>query len=245
MSAKKKTSDYHKKKLETVLSIVLPVLVFLGMAAYLVYYLLYHSPIVLTDDSFYRQALVLSGQSAFLTTYDIAGLYVYLLHMMLLVFGNTPFGGIVLQIVLLFICLLLVYIGMQAYTSSIPAAISMVVLGVTSVFWQYVFSLTPELFILTLCLLGFCFTGIVYRGAKRHRERAALRKAETNADQDSKEDKDKNKKEQEKPAPGEPLHNPFPVPKKKVRLMMDFGHPVKEADMKFDINIKDGDDFDR
>ncbi len=273
MNTKKSISDNHKKKLETVLSVVLPVLVFIGMVAYLVFYLLNHSPLVLTNDSFYRQALVSSEQSVPLVTHDISGLYVYLLHIMLLVFGNTPFGGIVLQIALFFICLLLLYIGMQAYTSSIPAAVSMALFGFLAVYLQYVFSLTPELFFMTFCLLGFCFTGIIYRAIKRHKARLASRHVETNVDKDDKKDKEKekqDKEEQEKekpdkekqekeeqdkekpdkeeqatPAPSEPLPNPLPVPKKKSRPTMDFGYQVKEADMKFDIEVKDGDDFDK
>ena len=52
------------------------------------------------------------------------------------------------------------------------------------------------------------------------------------------------KKEQEKPAPGEPLHNPLPVPKKKSRPQADFGYKVTDARMKFDLDVADGDDFD-
>ena len=51
-------------------------------------------------------------------------------------------------------------------------------------------------------------------------------------------------KEQEKPAPGEPLHNPLPIPKKKSHAQADFGFQVKEADMKFDLEVADDDDFD-
>ena len=53
-----------------------------------------------------------------------------------------------------------------------------------------------------------------------------------------------NKKEQEKPAPGEPLHNPLPVPKRKIRPQVDFGYQVKETEMKFDLDVTDQDDFD-
>ena len=52
------------------------------------------------------------------------------------------------------------------------------------------------------------------------------------------------KKEQEKPAPGEPLHNPLPVPKKKSRPQADFGYQVTDARMKFDLDVADEDDFD-
>lgn len=58
------------------------------------------------------------------------------------------------------------------------------------------------------------------------------------------ESKGAEKKEQEKPAPGKPLHNPLPVPKRKSRPQADFARPVAEADMKFDIETADDDDFD-
>ena len=51
-------------------------------------------------------------------------------------------------------------------------------------------------------------------------------------------------KEREKTAPGQPLHNPLPVPKKKSRPQADFDHQVREADMKFDMEVADDDDFD-
>lgn len=52
------------------------------------------------------------------------------------------------------------------------------------------------------------------------------------------------KTEQEKPAPGEPLHNPLPVPKKKSRPQADFGYQVAEEKMRFDLDVSDEDDFD-
>lgn len=40
------------------------------------------------------------------------------------------------------------------------------------------------------------------------------------------------------------LENPLPLPKKHVRRQMDYQYKVEEKDMKFDLEIKDDDDFD-
>lgn len=152
-----------RERLESVTSVVLPVLILVGAVAYLVLYMLYHIPLTLADDSFYRQAYVTVGVSVPYAVHGASWLYPCLLHVMLLVFGNTPFAGVVLQIALFFICLLLLYIGMQAFAGTLPAAVSMAVLGFLPVSLQFVFSLTPELFYLALYLLGFCLAGALFR----------------------------------------------------------------------------------
>lgn len=156
-----------RERLERVTSVVLPVLILVGAVAYLVLYMLYHIPLTLADDSFYRQAYVTVGASVPYAVHGASWLYPCLLHVMLLVFGNTPFAGVVLQIALFFICLLLVYIGMQAFAGTLPAAVSMAVLGFLPVSLQFVFSLTPELFYLALYLLGFCLSGVLFRKCRK------------------------------------------------------------------------------
>ncbi|MBQ5376409.1 MAG: hypothetical protein IIU45_06025, partial [Lachnospiraceae bacterium] len=49
---------------------------------------------------------------------------------------------------------------------------------------------------------------------------------------------------EEKIAPGMPLPNPLPVPKKRERKGMDYAKEVKEEDLHFDVEISDEDDFD-
>ena len=51
-------------------------------------------------------------------------------------------------------------------------------------------------------------------------------------------------KKEEKIAPGMPLPNPLPVPKKRERKGMDYAKEVKEEDLHFDVEISDEDDFD-
>lgn len=41
------------------------------------------------------------------------------------------------------------------------------------------------------------------------------------------------------------LENPLPLPKKHVKREMDFDHSVSEADMHYDVEVAEGDDFDR
>lgn len=153
----------NPKKLGTVLSIVLPVLVLVGAVVYLVCYLVYHTPLMLEEDTFYRQALVSNNHTIAFEVHGASWLYTWLLHGLLLIFGNTPFAGVVLQIALYFICLLLLYIGMQAFVGAVPAAVSMAAFGFLPISLSYVFSLTPELFHLALYLLGFCLTAAFCR----------------------------------------------------------------------------------
>lgn len=421
-----------KEKADTVCGIVLPVLVLLAMAAYLAYDLFYHTPLSLTDDTFYRAALVVGGIRVPFFVHGASFLYTCLLHGMLLIFGNTPFAGAVLQIALFFCCLLLLYAGVRSYAGTIPAVVSMAAFGFFSFSFEWVSSLTPELFYLAFYLLGFCLTGLICKrmmrsetlsfreymfaaftgicigflvyldfysislyfyltallfwnrrkqalqinaaallggiagfvlsvlvifltgrmdftaylkeyaafsfqnaevlpenilqkfplpgtaffgtaflavlaffnvpsiffhrrnqngafilnllfgyllrfleisglhseqmtallgwsmlaglgvyGAVRPGERTSEnRDADRKAAKGEKADGDQEmiqaeeKKEQEKPAPGEPLSNPLPVPKRKNRPRADFDHPVKEADMKFDVEVADHDDFD-
>lgn len=152
----------NKEKVEAVLAIVLPILIIFGVTAYIVYFLVDHMPVMLHDDTFYRMALVTAGNSAANVPYGVSGLYVRLLHVTFLIFGNTLFAGIVLQIVLLFICLVLLYIGMQAYASAIPAIVTIAAFGFFPVTMEYVFSLTPDLLYIALYLFGFYLTGVLY-----------------------------------------------------------------------------------
>lgn len=152
------------QKTEAVLSVILPVAVLIGVVVYLVLYLVYHTPLTMEEGRFYSQALVSDKKGVPFAVHGASWLYTCLLHMMFLVFGNTPFAGVVLQIVLFFICLLLLYVGMQAFTGTIPAAFSMALFGFLPVSLQYVFSLTPELLYLAFYLLGFWMSGVVYRG---------------------------------------------------------------------------------
>lgn len=335
-----------KKRAEKVFQVVLPVLVILGAAVYLIVYLMHHIPIALDNDTFYRMALVREEKDVVSSARGLSGLYVRLLHGMLLIFGNTPFAGAVLQMILFFICLVLLYVGMRAYAGAFPAAVSTALLGFSPISMDYVFSLTPELFYLVLYLFGFCLTGFLHqkffrqstvfsglylllfpvgvyggflfasnvsRGAENPvfhgkdilqmfhvpdyscvaflllislaffvvpvffiREKGQnsafilnlfllcglswlgaeglsgnsaavlgwcmlagcgicgmISPAEKTAE-----------KESVKPAPGEPLHNPLPVPKKKSRPQADFGFEVKDEDMKFDVEVSENDDFD-
>ncbi|MDE7186715.1 MAG: hypothetical protein K2O13_04320, partial [Lachnospiraceae bacterium] len=40
------------------------------------------------------------------------------------------------------------------------------------------------------------------------------------------------------------LENPLPLPKKHVHRQMDYQYTVEEQDMKFDVEVKEEDDFD-
>lgn len=151
------------QKTEAALSVILPVTVLVGVVVYLVLYLVYHTPLTLEEGRFYSQALVSDGEGVPFAVHGASWLYTCLLRVMFLVFGNTPFAGVVLQIVLFFICLLLLYVGMQAFTGTIPAVFSMALFGFLPVSRQYVFSLTPELFYLAFYLLGFGLTGAFYK----------------------------------------------------------------------------------
>ena len=157
----------NRQRVEMVLSVVLPVLILIGVVVYLVLYLMYHVPLTLEDDSFYRKAVVSAGQSVPFSVHGTNWLYPSLLHVMLFIFGNTPFAGVVLQIVLFFICLLFLYIGMQAFVGVIPASVSMAAFAFLPVSLRYVFSLTPELFYLSLYLIGFGFAGALYGKFRR------------------------------------------------------------------------------
>lgn len=419
-----------KERFKRAAFVVLPTVILIGAILYLVLYMLYHVPLTLDDDSFYRQAVVSAGKSVPFAVHGASWLYPCLLHIMLLIFGNTPFAGVVLQILLFFMCLLFLYIGMQSCAGILPAAVSMALLAFLPVSRQFLFSLTPEFFYLALYLFGFCLGGIFFKNFrdksrissiqyffaallgiyigfllyldlsgillyflfavlffsdKEKRKQAAginlttlsgiavgsvlsvlaasrtggmypmqyleaicglyaenagssseilkkalplpdttltgslllisfaffvipsffIRKrnrsgafilnlfflyglcaflsvpmnmqmiatcfwcilagigfcgidcqAEGNTDRKKKNSEEKvmdmgdnaevkaKMQEQEKPAPGEPLHNPLPVPKKKNRPQADFAFPVEEADMKFDIEVADDDDFD-
>lgn len=371
----------NKKRAETVFGIVLPVLTILGIAVYLALYLMYHIPIAFGDDTFYKMALVREGGDVIGSVHGASGLYVLLLHGMLLIFGNTPFAGGVLQIVLFFICLVLLYAGMRIYAGVFSAAVSTALFGFFPLSLEYVFSLTPELLYLVLYLFVFYLTGVLHhkfcerstvfsglyvlifltgaygaflyaseafsaetgltgawslafnrenivqvfgipdyacivflsiismaffivpaffmrnkgqnsafilnlfilyafgilgiegmrwnpamilgwcmlagvgicgtlRISEKAEEKECVKPEKEEKLSVAEEEKDvveKEKKEireQKEPAPGEPLHNPLPVPKRKSRPQADFGFEVKEEDMKFDITIAENDDFD-
>lgn len=153
----------NPQKLESLLSVILPILILTGIVTYLVLYLVYHTPLALENDRFYRQALVSSQKGVSFVLHGASFLYIRLLHGMLLLFGNTPFAGIVLQIVLFFLALLLLYLGMRDFAGVLPAAASMAALGFLPVSMRYVFSLTPELLYLTFYFIGFYLAGAAHR----------------------------------------------------------------------------------
>lgn len=152
-----------RERAEAVLAVVLPILIMLGTVVYLVCYLMYHIPVMLHDDTFYRMALVTEGNSITYNSHGASALYVILLHGLFLIFGNTFFAGVVLQIVLFFISLLLLYFGMQAYAGAIPAAAAIAAFGFFPLSIECVFSLTPDLLYIALYLFGFYLIGGLYR----------------------------------------------------------------------------------
>ncbi len=154
----------NRKRAEKVFSVILPVFILMGVVLRLALYLFYHTPIDLGDDTFYSQAFVTdeAGSLNFML-HGASQLYLCLLRALFLFFGNTPFAGVVLQIVLFFICLLLLYLSMDFLCGMIPAAVSMAAVGFLPVFLKYIFSLTPELFYLAFYLSGLYFTAILIR----------------------------------------------------------------------------------
>ena len=227
MSGSMKNKEYLKKAA----SIALPAIILVGAAVYLARYIPYNAPLMLQNDSFYNQALVSAGKNMEFDLYDASRFYVYVLHGMFLIFGNTPFAGLVLQIILFFVCLLFLYIGMRYFAGTAAAALAMAVLAFSPLSLRYLFSMTPEFLYLTCCLFGFMIAGAIFgkmkRSFRRKKEAAEVSAIPVFA-----------------PAPGEPLHNPLPVPKKKKhRSQADFDYEVKEADMKFDVEVAEDDDF--
>ena len=220
----------NREFLKKITSIVLPAIILVGTVVYLTLYISHNTPLRLHNDSFYNQALVSAGKSIEFDLHDASRLYVYALHGMLLIFGNTPFAGVVLQVVLFFACLLFLYIGMQYFAGTIVAAIAMAVLAFSPLSLRYLFSMTPEFFYLTFALLVFMLAGAIFEKVKKSFH-VKNKEAEAAAVPVS------------ASAPGKPLHNPLPVPKKKLRPQVDFDYVVKEEDMKFDVEVADGDDF--
>lgn len=162
--------EHYREKvhMEKVAFIVLPMMILIVTVLYLVLYMLKHAPLALGDDSFYSQAVVSAGNSVPFTVHGASWLYPCLLHVMLLIFGNTPFAGAVLQIVLFFMCLLFLYLGMQSFIGVLPAAVSMAALASLPVSWQFLLSLTPELFYLACYLFGFWLSGVLFQSFRKN-----------------------------------------------------------------------------
>ncbi len=160
------------EKIMRILAVVFPVLVLISVAARLTIQIMNQTPLVLSDDSFYREAYVAAGgQTPEFMTHGASWLYVCLLHLVFRIFGNTLFAGIVLQMVLFIFCLLLLYFSCKSLCGVIPAAVSMAAFGLMPVSMSYVFALTPELFYLTLYLLGLFFVSAV--AGSLHKEKNA------------------------------------------------------------------------
>ena len=137
----------------------------LGSVALICYYLLHHMPITLDNELYYRQAVV-TGQSTGFVIHGMSSLYVNVLHVLFLLFGNNPFAGIVLQLVLYFLLLTLIYFVCLRLCGAIPAcaALTFVAILYIPTFWEEIFSLTPELLYLCMYFLGMWFiTGIIKR----------------------------------------------------------------------------------
>lgn len=153
------------KSIMDVVAIACPILILLGTVVLTAYYLMNNMPITLNNEIYYRQAVV-NGQETSFVVHGMSYLYVKVLHILFLFFGNNPFAGIVLQIVFFFMLLILVYITCMHMCGIIPACVSMALLGLLQIhtFLNEVFSLTPELLYLCLYFLGLFFISSIIKG---------------------------------------------------------------------------------
>ncbi len=156
------------EKVERVLCVVLPVLLLTGVTAYLVWYVANHIPIMLDDNTFYQLAYVYTdGRALSYMAHGASWLYVCLLHVLFQVFHNTPFAGIVFQIILFFISLMVLY-GVMNLLCDLPSAVvSAAFFGFLPVSLKSIFSLTPELFYVMAYLTGLLFIANALRNFKK------------------------------------------------------------------------------
>lgn len=148
-----------------ILSIVAPIFILLGVVALMAYYLVNNMPITLSNEIYYKQAVV-NGKDTGFVVHGMSYLYVNILRTLFLIFGNNPFAGIVMQIVFFFALIVLVYITCVRVCGVIPACIGMALIGLVQIqtFLSEVFSLTPELMYLCLYFLGVLFISGIVKG---------------------------------------------------------------------------------
>jgi len=148
-----------------ILSIVAPIFILLGIVALMAYFLVHNMPITLTNEIYYKQAIV-NGKETGFVVHGMSYLYINVLRTLFLIFGNNPFAGIVMQIILFFALNVLVYITCMRVCGVLPACISMALIGLVQIqtFLGEVFSLTPELMYLCLYFLGLLLISGVIKG---------------------------------------------------------------------------------
>lgn len=145
------------------LAVWLPVLVLLAVLAYLAFHLM-TSP---DASSFIRMSPDLAGQVVPFTVHGASWLYACLVHGVFLVSGGTPVALFALQVTLFSACILLLYVGMRAYTGAVPAAVSAAAFVFFPSSIRYVFFPVSGLFFLAFYLSGLCLMGILYRSFAR------------------------------------------------------------------------------
>lgn len=136
---------------------------FAGGLLYRIYLYTQTSVESITETMYYHQAMVKSGAMVEPMTHGASYLYTLCLSFILSFLGNKVVAGVWLQIVLQMITLILVFCVVRRMVGRVAACVAMMMLAVSSVYVNQIFSLTPENLFFVLYLLGIFLVGSFVR----------------------------------------------------------------------------------
>ncbi|MCR5319589.1 MAG: glycosyltransferase family 39 protein [Lachnospiraceae bacterium] len=135
---------------------VLPTLVLVGVIARLILFVYNNRPIVITDGTFYQNAMIFATNEKieFLAN-GLENLYILVLHGLFFLLGNNPLVGVVFDICLYFCTLVMMLFSIRRLCGGLTATITIALLGFLPHMTQLIFTMTPGvfgLFLFAACL---------------------------------------------------------------------------------------------
>lgn len=149
--AKKIMENEHTAALCEILAAVC---IFAGGLGYRIFLYVQTGTGTVAETSFYRQAMVTSGDMAESIVHGASWVYTLFLSFALSFLGNKVAAGVWLQIALQMISLLLGFLVIRRIAGRVAACLSMLMMAVSSVYAHQIFSLTPENLFFVIYLLG-------------------------------------------------------------------------------------------
>ncbi len=206
------------------------------------------------ESVYYDLAKVTDGQGIPAVAHKTEFLYLHLLRLLFVVFGNKFIVAVWLQIVLQVGAGAFLYLAVRKFTKVIPAMILLGVMMLTPMIINRAVILSPEnLFLFLISIVIFIFAKILCKTLRFVGKKTKVESAwedgtlEEQLEAMSIEVIDMETESPEEVA--EPpkvkfIENPLPLPKKHVKKVLDFDRELEEGQDDFDIAVDENDDYD-
>lgn len=206
---------------------------------------------VVQESVYFDMAKVAEGQGIPTSVNGPVYVYLQLLHLIFLVFGNKWEVAIWLQIILQLIAGGFLYSGVRKLTGTLPAVIMLGILMVSPLAINQALILSPEnLFFLVFSLILYICAKIIKKVLGARKKVAVERlwedgKMEACLEAMSMDITERETEDKSEEVPQVKfIENPLPLPKKHVKKVLDYDREIEDGQEDFDVEIDEDDDFD-